>query len=313
MRLGHVLITGGAGFIGSQLVKRILPEADKVTIIDDLTTGNEHSIPKSKKIHFYNDSILNEELLAVILQDVDYVFHVAARNLVMSMQELKKDLEVNTLGTLVLLEQTKLHAKRLKRFVYSSTSSIYGVATNFPTKEKEKNINTPYAASKYCAEQYVTLYQQNYELPCTIVRLSNVFGPGQLASNPYCGVVAKFFEAIKSNEPLQIHGNGLQTRDFTYIDDAIEAFLTVATNERAIGEIYNVGTGIETTINDLSKIVTSIYRKKDYPVVYVEKRDVDTVERRQLSIKKMKKHLNWRPEFKVDEGLKCTLEWLNEK
>jgi UDP-glucose 4-epimerase len=309
MNFGHVLVTGGAGFIGSQLVKALLPITNKITIIDDLTTGDEASIPESRKVTFYKKNILCEEILRSILPDVDYVFHLAARNLALSMTDAKKDLEVNVLGTLVLLEQTRLHASKLKHFVYTSTSSIYGNAKNYPTNENEKNIISPYAASKYSAEQYCMLYNQIYSLPISILRLSNVYGPGQLASNPYCGVVAKFFEAIHDNEPLIVYGDGLQTRDFTYIEDAVEAILLGAKHDQAIGEIMNVGTGEETTVLQLVDLVTDIYGKKSYPVVFKEKRLIDTVDRRQLSINCIQEKLNWYPMSSFREGLKRTLTW----
>ncbi|MCR6107292.1 NAD-dependent epimerase/dehydratase family protein [Salipaludibacillus agaradhaerens] len=309
MNMGHVLVTGGAGFIGSQLVNELISVTDKITIIDDLSTGNEKVIPESANITFYKESILNTDFFQSVFKDVDYIFHLAARNLALSVGNVKKDLEINTLGTLNMLEYARKYGGNLKRFVYASTSSIYGNATSFPTMESEKDLTSPYSTSKYSAEQYCLLYQNMYDLPTVILRLSNVFGRGQLPANPYCGVVAKFYEAIKTNQPLVIYGDGSQTRDFTYIDDVLQAFILTALNPRAIGNIFNVGTGKETSVLKLAKMIADIYQVPDFAYVYKKKRLIDTVYRRCLSIKHISEIIDWQPKYDLYTGLEQTAAW----
>ncbi|UTR15322.1 NAD-dependent epimerase/dehydratase family protein [Salipaludibacillus sp. LMS25] len=311
MNMGHVLVTGGAGFIGSQLVNELISVTDKITVIDDLSTGNEKAIPSSDNITFYKESILNTDIFQSVLKDVDYIFHLAARNLALSVGDAKKDLEINTLGTLNMLEHAREYGEKLKRFIYASTSSIYGNATSFPTKEREKDLTSPYATSKYSAEQYCLLYKNMYDLPTVILRLSNVFGRGQLPTNPYCGVVAKFYEAITTKQPLIIYGDGSQTRDFTYIDDVIQAFVLTAINSHAIGNVFNVGTGKETSVLKLAKMVADIYQVPDCAYVYKEKRVIDTVDRRCLSIKHISDLIDWQPKHDLYTGLERTAAWYN--
>ncbi len=147
----------------------------------------------------------------------------------------------------------------------------------------------------------------------SIVRLSNVYGPGQLVTNPYCGVVAKFFDAIDCLEPFIIHGEGEQTRDFTYIDDAVSAILLAATKEEAVGQVFNVGTGRETTVLQLGQMIAEAHGYEHYPVVHVPKRKVDTIQRRSLSIEFIKRTLNWVPQNTLEAGIQQTLNWLKEK
>ncbi|TSB46085.1 NAD-dependent epimerase/dehydratase family protein [Alkalicoccobacillus porphyridii] len=306
----HVLVTGGAGFIGSQLVRALLKKSEHITIVDDLTTGNRDEISDSPNITFIEDSILNEKLLEDILPDIDVVFHIACRNLVLSVTDMHEDFEVNLRGAYTLLDQIRKHGKQIKRFVYTSTASVYGDATILPTPLKEINIRMPYAASKYGAEQYAHVFYHLHQIPVTILRLSNVYGPGQVATNPYCGVVAKFFEARHAGLPMTIFGDGSQTRDFTFIDDTIEAILLAAQKKEAIGEIFNVATGEETSILELAVEVATVFGDKEPNHLFSTKRTVDTINRRCLAIEKSKQLLLWEPKVKLADGIQRTYTWI---
>ena len=306
----HVLVTGGAGFIGSRLVRALLHKAKKITIIDDLSTGNQAEIPDSPKITFIKDSILNEQLLEKILPDIDTVFHIACRNLVLSVTDMKEDFEVNLRGAYTLLEQIRKNGKNVSRFVYTSTASVYGDADVLPTPLDKIKIRMPYAASKFGAEQYAQVFYSLHQVPVTILRLSNVYGPGQVATNPYCGVVSKFFEARLAGLPMTIYGDGRQTRDFTYIEDAVQVILLAAERQEAIGETFNVATGIETSILALSTEIGKVFGDTNVKQQFATKRTVDTIDRRCLEIKKTTQLLEWKPAYTMEKGIKQTHDWL---
>ncbi|MBW8349228.1 GDP-mannose 4,6-dehydratase [Bacillus sp. IITD106] len=310
MNLGKVVVTGGAGFLGSQLVKRLLPLCDHIFVIDDLSTGNKSALPDSKHITFYEESITNEKILEEILPKVNYIFHFACKNIILSVENIESDFETNLYGGYLLLKKAQEYCTELKRFIYASTTSIYGQASIIPTPESYYNINLPYAASKFSMEHYCNVYHKMYQFPVSVLRFSNVYGPGQLSSNPYCGVVAKFFESAQNDQPMIIYGDGSQTRDFTFVEDAMDAIILAATREKAIGEVYNIGTGVETSILDLSNIIKKASSHLNLPLRFELKRKVDVVQRRCISAEKMKSELNWKPRHSLEEGIKKTSSWL---
>lgn len=306
---GDVLITGGAGFLGSQLALKLLDKCNNIWIIDDLSTGKKQSLPSSSKVHFIEGSILDESLLQPILPKINYIFHFACANLVNSVADIERDFSTNLLGGFKMLQYAEKYCTQLKRFVYASTASVYSQADVLPTEESYHNIKLPYSASKFSAEHYMQVFHHLFKLPITTLRFSNVYGPGQLSSNPYCGVVAKFFDAVLENEGFTIFGDGNQTRDFTFVYDALDATLLAAVQPQAIGKVYNVGTGIETSVNKLAEKImeTCNYSGK---IIYLPKRSVDIVQRRSVNIALIKKELNWQPETSLSEGLQMTYRWL---
>ncbi|MCM3237997.1 NAD-dependent epimerase/dehydratase family protein [Heyndrickxia oleronia] len=310
MNFGHVLVTGGAGFLGSQLVKKLLPLSDSIYIIDDLSTGNISSVPKDPKITFYHESITNEDILNKVLPNVDYIFHLACKNLVLSYNNVKEDFDTNLYGGWLLLQKSQELSPKLKRFIYTSTASVYGDASLLPTPETYYNIKLPYSASKFSTEHYCQVYHHMYQLPTTILRLSNVYGPGQLISNPYCGVVAKFFEEAANDAPLTIYDDGKQTRDFTYVDDALDAILLAACNDQTIGLVFNVSTKKETSILELAENITTITGLTNVRLNFQPKRSVDIVQRRCLDNTLLKSY-GWNCQNDLVTGLTKTFAWLN--
>lgn len=310
MSFGNVLVTGGAGFLGSQLVQRLLPISSHLYVIDDLSVGKKAAIPVSKHLTFYQDSITNEKLLEKVLPKVEWIFHLCCRNIILSAEDLKSDFETNLYGGFLLLRKVKECCPNLKKMIYTSTASIYGNAPMLPTPENHYQITLPYAASKFSMEHYCQVFSSMYKLPITILRLSNVYGPGQVTSNPYCGVVAKFFEAIKTGEPISIYGDGTQTRDFTFLEDAMDAILTTSLDPKTNGNIYNVGTGIETSINMLAELMLKITDQPKFLVQYLEKRKVDSIYRRAVDASALQKEGNCRIRYSLKDGLKETHRWL---
>lgn len=313
MQFGNVLITGGAGFIGSQLVKKLEPLSEQIYVIDNLSVGKRNAIPDSKKIHFFHASITDEKLLADILPSVEWIFHLSCSSLTVSMTNIQEDYCTNFYAGYLLLTKAKELCSNLKRIVYTSTASIYGNPVNRPTSEDYFQITTPYSASKFCLEHYCSLFYRMFSVPISIVRLSNVYGPGQLASNPYCGVVAKFFEALLEGKPFTIFGDGKQTRDFTYVEDALEAILSVSQSSVALGKTYNVGTGIETSVNQLAQKVCEAWGYTSYPVNYCTNRTIDHIKHRSVDISSIKQDLSWFPRHTLSEGLGKTYQWFIQK
>lgn len=306
---GNVLITGGAGFLGSQLTLALLDKCDHISVVDDLSTGKREVVPQFPNIHFIEGSILDEALMKEILPNIDYIFHFACANLVNSVTNIERDFTTNLLGGYKMLQYAKEYSPKLKKFVYASTASVYGQANILPTEENYHNIKLPYSASKFSVEHYTHVFHYLYDLPVITLRFSNVYGPGQLSSNPYCGVVAKFFQAVYNKEPFTIFGDGKQTRDFTFVDDAIRATLAAALSPYVTGDVFNVGTGVETSINELAEKIMKVTNYNG-EIRYMTKRSVDIVNRRSVNISRIKEKLQWHPETSLIAGLTKTYQWL---
>lgn len=303
-----VLVTGGAGFIGSNLVRRLSEEGAAVTVLDDLFTGDLALIQDVPNATFIKGSVTDFHLVEDLVQKVDIVFNLAARNIIVSTKKPREDFNVNAGGMLNILIAAKKHG--IERIVYTSSASVYGNARYLPINEDDRlQILNPYAASKLSAENYCMAFFESYDIPVTIIRYSNVYGTNQSPSNPYCGVVSKFFTSVLNDTPPQIHGDGEQTRDFTFVDDAVEATMLAALSPRVVGEALNVGTGKETSVKDLAKFII-LLSGKDIQPVYKDRRDIDNLRRRVLNIEKIRQNLRWIPETPLEDGLSKTYTWL---
>jgi UDP-glucose 4-epimerase len=301
-----VLVTGGAGFVGSALVRRLLREGARVTVLDDLFTGRRENLPASG-LEFVEGSVCDPEVVERLVAKSETVFHCAARNIVVSTRNPREDYATNIGGTLNVLLAAR--AQRNVRVLYTSSTSVYGNPRYLPINEDDRlSLLTPYAVSKLAGENYAIAFFESYGLPTTAVRYSNIFGPGQDPANPYCGVVAKFVESLFAGKPPAIHGDGNQTRDFTFIDDAVEATLLAATSDRAVGEVFNVGTGVETRVNEVAEILIRLIGADVRPT-HTDRRDVDNIRRRVVNIEKTRRTLRWVPEVTLEEGLRRTVEW----
>lgn len=304
-----VLITGGAGFIGSNIAEKLLRENAKVIVLDDLFTGKIENLPKSNSLEFVKGSVTDYPLVSYLVKKVEFIIHAAARNIIVSTKDPRNDFEVNIGGTLNLLLAAR--ESNVKRFVYTSSCSVYGNSRYLPINEDDPlNPLSPYAVSKLAGENYCMAFYESYNLSTTVVRYSNIYGTKQRADNPYCGVVAKFFDAVMKNESPEIHGDGEQTRDFTYVDDVVEATLLALLSDKAEGKIYNVGTGREISINYLARCIIELAEKRLNPT-HISRRDIDNIRRRVLNIECIRKELKWIPEYTLENGLRKTKEWLD--
>jgi UDP-glucose 4-epimerase len=305
----RVVVTGGAGFVGSNTVKRLLQSGASVVVLDDFYTGAEDNLPSSAaNLEVIRGSVTDFDLVQTVIKHDDVVIHEAARNIIVSTRNPREDYEVNIGGTLnVLLAAREIGVRRV---VYTSSASVYGNPRYLPINEDDAtNMLSPYSVSKFAGENYCRAFYESYGLSTAVVRYSNVYGPGQRPDNPYCGVVSKFFEAASAGEPPRIHGDGEQTRDFTFVDDAVEATLLAAFTAKADGQVYNVGTGRETTINQLARIIIEITQAKVEPS-YVDRRDIDNIRRRVVNIEKIRRELRWVPSVTVEQGLRRTCDWM---
>jgi UDP-glucose 4-epimerase len=302
----RVLVTGGAGFVGSNLVARLIADGARVTVLDDLFTGRREALP-ADGFTFIQGSVCDIPTVDRLVAANEIVFHCAARNIVVSTRNPREDFETNIGGTLNVLLAAR--AAGIERVVYTSSTSVYGNPRYLPINEDDHlSALTPYAVSKLAGENYCMAFYESYGLPATAVRYSNIFGPGQDAANPYCGVVAKFIEALLAGRAPLIHGDGDQTRDFTFVADAVDATVLAATSQRAVGEVFNVGTGIETRVNQLAEILIRVTGARVTPE-HIDRRDVDNIRRRVVNIEKTRRALRWVPEVTLEEGLRRTLEW----
>jgi len=312
MRFRHkkVLVTGGAGFVGSNLVNKLYKEGADVAILDDLFTGDLSFIEHRAK--FTQGCVTDYSLIESLAKEVDIVFHLAARNIIASTKDPLMDFNVNVGGTLNILIAAKEH--NIERVVYTSSASVYGNPRHLPIHEDDPlTVLNPYAASKLSAEHYCSAFYESYNTPVTILRYSNIYGTNQSPENQYCGVVSKFFEEMLNDRPPKIHGDGEQTRDFTYVDDAVEATILAALSPKAIGEVFNVATGTETTVNELASLIDDVTEKYNEAAAYIDRRDIDNLRRRVLNIEKIRRNLRWIPETSLYDGLAKTYDWLLSK
>jgi UDP-glucose 4-epimerase len=303
----RVLVTGGAGFVGAHVVERAVSSGAKVFVLDDLFTGSLDNIDKGTPFEFVEGSVCDYDLVSRLVQEVDYIAHLAARNIIVSTKNPRIDFEVNIGGTLNVLMAAREHG--IAQMVYTSSASIYGNPKIIPILEDERpHTFSPYSVSKLAGENYCNAFYETYGVPVTVVRYSNVYGPKQNPSNPYCGVVSKFMEAVDNDEAPQIHGDGMQTRDFTYVDDAVDATLLAMTSPKAEGVAFNLGTGMECRIIELARMIIRLMGK-DIEPVHIDRRDIDNIRRRVLNIERIRTSLRWQPQVGLEEGLRRTVEW----
>lgn len=305
-----VLVTGGAGAIGSNIVRALANFDSRIIILDDLSSGFRVNVPKHGNIDFFKDSIVNDRILkAIFKKKIDYVIHLAAhfanQN---SIEHPEKDLLVNALGTLKLLEYSR---KSVKRFIYSSSSCVYGNKDSKMNEEMVKKLETPYAISKLTGEEYVHFFHRYYGLNSTVVRYFNAYGPGDPPGKNR-NVIPNFMLRAMHKQPLIITGTGKETRDFTFMDDVVAGTLSALSQEKAIGEVYNIGSGREEKIIDLANLINKI-TGNPAGIKFAEARKWDTIKKRSADISKSKSQLGYDPKIPLELGLTKTWEWFKVK
>jgi UDP-glucose 4-epimerase len=308
------LVTGGAGFIGSTLVDRLLAEGWEVEVVDDLSSGSLANLVdaravRDRRFRFHKlDVTAAEATELVVRRRPDVVFHLAAQaSVARSNADPVLDASVNVLGTLRILEGARLGG--VGRVIYAASGgTLYGAEATLPAGEDQPwRPASPYGVSKKVAIEYLALYRSLHDVEFVALALANVYGPRQ---DPHgeAGVVAIFARALLEGRPCEIHGTGLQTRDFVYVDDVVDAFMRAL--ERGGGLVVNVGSGTETSVVDLHRRLASLAGCPSAPVVPGPARPGD-VARSVLDVKRAELHLGWRAWTPLDEGCRAVLEHLS--
>jgi UDP-glucose 4-epimerase len=306
-----ILITGGAGFIGSHLCEKYTKEGHTVICLDNFMSGNLMNIRHLldyRNFKLVKGDIRDFDLLEKIMRDVDVVFHLAAQiHVDKSYIEPKLTYEVNVMGTQNVLEVARIYDA--KKVIHASTSEVYGSGEYSPMNENHPlNAPHPYGASKIAADRMCYAYIQTYGMDISIVRCFNIYGPRQRDFG-YGGVISIFTRRVLSNVPPIIYGDGLQTRDYTYIEDAVRAYDFVLNHNEPITEPINFGTGKEVTIIDLAdKIIDLCGKHGEIKPVQVEPR-IGEVKRLIADATKAKDLLGWKPKYRLEEGLKEFIQW----
>jgi len=297
------LVTGGCGFIGSHLVERLLETGDKVVVIDDLSEGKlENIIYKPDNFEFYNQSILGD--IGDLFKGVDIVFHLAAKTRPQeSIKEPELYNDINIDGTLRVLDNCVNH--KVKRFIFMSSSSVYGTPEKLPIQEKDPHLNmSPYALTKSIGEQYCKLFERLHGLESTYIRPFNVFGSRQTPGGGYAAAVPSFIDTLNRGETPFITGDGEQRRDFVFVDDVVDLMI-LASKTRIYGGAFNAGSGTNVSINELYKIICRLMGK-DVKPKYVDALFEPRVTLADMSL--AKGLLGWKSKVSLKEGLRRVIK-----
>jgi UDP-glucose 4-epimerase len=308
-----VIVTGGAGFIGIHLCRRLLAAGHAVTVIDNEFNGNRDNVPPGAEFHFA-DVTRPEELEPVFKAGCDVLCHLAGQvSIIRAFDNPVADLRTNVEGTLQVVQMCLRH--RVPRLIYASSMTAYGDASLVPTPETEPcRPDSYYGITKYAAERYVhaTAERPDLEFPfsATSLRMFSVFGPGQAWDNPYQGVLGIFLGKLQRGEPITIFGDGEQTRDFVYVDDIIEGWIRALEVPAAAGRVFNLGSGNPLSINQLAQRAIAAHGlpPSGHGVNYALTRPGEQ-RRVQADIRCAREVLGWEPKTPFEEGLLATMRW----
>jgi UDP-glucose 4-epimerase len=300
----HFLVTGGAGFLGAALANRLCHDGHQVRVIDDLSAGDPARL--DERVLFTRGDVANRPKLWTLLQDVDCVYHLAARVLVSeSILYPREYNEVNVGGTVSVMEA--MRDAGVRRVVFTSSGAVYGEQARQPVREDQvPNPQSPYAVSKLAGEYYVRTIGALWGIETVILRVFNAYGPGQSLPPSHPPVVPRFLQQALRGGSLVIFGGGGQTRDFVYVDDAVDALVAAATAEDVDRRIINVGSGQNTSINELARLVGEVVGQR--VDVLLSPAESGGVSRLSADISIARKLLGYEPHVELAQGLRLTLE-----
>jgi UDP-glucose 4-epimerase len=295
-----VVVTGGAGFVGSHIA-RALADDNEVRVLDDLSTGATEKLPGGADL--IEGDVRDAERVRTVVGDADLIFHEAAEvSVTRSVEAPKRSNEVNVGGTLNVLEAAR---EADARVVFASSCAIYGTPESVPISEEARTRpQSPYAIDKLAADSYVRAYHDLYGLETVSLRYFNIYGPGQ-SGGEYSGVISIFAEQAAADDPITVEGDGEQTRDFVHVDDVVRANLAAATTD-AVGEAFNVGTGEETSILDLAEAIRSV-ADSDSEIVHEDARTGD-VPASAADLEKSRTRLDYEPTVDLETGLRTLVD-----
>lgn len=294
----RILVTGGAGFIGSHIAETLVTDND-VVVLDDLSSGTREYVPDTAEV--IEGDIRDRETVSEAMAGVDIVFHQAAIvSVERSVADPEETHDVNLRATLQLLEVARRESAKV---IFASSAAIYGQPNDVPIGESDpKQPTSPYGLSKLTADQYIRLYADLYDLEAISLRYFNVYGPRQTGGD-YSGVISIFLQQAQNGEPLTVHGDGEQTRDFVHVRDVVQANL-LAAKYGTKGDVYNVGTGESVSIRELAEIVRSVAgSRKSNRIKHIDARDGD-IDRSQADITSIVSELGFEPNIQLKDGLK---------
>jgi nucleoside-diphosphate-sugar epimerase len=303
--MSRFLVTGGAGFIGSHIAAYLVKKGHFVRVMDNFSSGKKENLAGLlQDIDLFKADIRSERACLKATRGIDFVLHQAAlRSVPKSMLYPQEYNEVNITGTVNLLEASLKN--KVKSFVFASSSSVYGETSIFPEKEDFLvQPVSPYALTKLAGEHYCRMFSYQYGLPTVSLRYFNVFGPRQSLDDEYAVVIPKFIHCIINDQPPPIFGTGRQSRDFTYVDNVVQANILAARRLKSRGEVYNVATGSSCTIRELADKLNKILGKKIKPV-FLKPRPGD-VFKTLADLSRIKRILGFRPGVKLEAGLRLT-------
>jgi UDP-glucose 4-epimerase len=306
------LVTGGAGFIGSNLVRRLLERGDTVRVLDNFSSGNRRNLqPFDDDVEVVEGDLRSYERVHAAVRGVECIFHQGALPSVpRSVQDPLTTNAVNVEGTLNALLAARDEGAR--KFIFASSSSVYGNEGALPRLEStQPNPISPYAVSKLAAESYCAGFHTVYGLETVSLRYFNVFGPNQDPTSQYAAVVPRFFAAVSQDEPVPIYGDGRQSRDFTYVENVVDANLRAAETEGLGGTILNIATGQPTTVEELADLVASTLGKradKTYPPPRL-----GDVRDSWASIERARELIGYEPRVGLEDGLRAVADRYNER
>ena len=306
---GIVVVTGGAGFIGSHIASALMSSGARVRILDDLSTGHRENLDEiGGNFDFIEGSVADENLLSKALEDAELIFHEAAiPSVPRSVDEPRQTHIASVDGTFSLLLAAR--DRGVKRLVYAASSSAYGDQPKLPkTEHMPPDPLSPYAVAKLVGEYYCQVFTRVYDLETVSLRYFNVFGPRQDPGSQYSGVVSRFISALFSGEQPVIFGDGEQSRDFTYIDNVVAANLSAASAKDASGKVINVANGERVTLNQLLSELKELTGKQDVNAEYADAR-VGDVRHSLADITRARKILNYESKVDLREGLRRTIDW----
>jgi nucleoside-diphosphate-sugar epimerase len=303
------LVTGVAGFIGSNIARELLRRGERVRGVDNFSSGKRHNLEDLKGLDFIEADLMNEAAMAKACAGVDYIFHQAAvASVPKSVEKPRPSHDSNISGTFNLLIAAR--DAKVRRVVYAGSSSVYGETPTLPKREDMlPDPISPYAVQKLAGEHYLNSFYRVYGLETVTLRYFNVFGPYQDPSSMYSGVLAKFCLAMLNNETPTIFGDGEQSRDFTYIDNNVNANLLAATApaHKVGGQVFNIATGSQITLNETVKVLRKLTGYAG-EVKYGPERTGD-IKHSYADISRAEKELGYKPTVGFEEGLKKTVEW----
>ena len=305
------VVTGGAGFIGSNTVDELVRRGETVVVLDDLSSGKEENLAEIRsKISFIKGSITDLEAVRKAMQSADYVLHLAARTSVpRSVKDPLDTNKINVEGTLNVLLAAR--DAKVKRVVFAASSSAYGETPTLPKVETmQPEPISPYGVAKYAGELYAQMFGRVYGLENVSLRYFNIFGPRQDPDSPYSGVLAKFCTAFLEKTQPSVFGDGEQSRDFTYVENAVAANLLACEAPNASGKVFNVGTGTRITLNQTLALLANL-TGNELETKYEPPRDGD-IRDSQADITQAREFLNYEPLVSFEEGLRRTVEWYRE-